>query len=75
MSNEEVVDVIETFTKKYGDVFTDPELMRILENTGHKCRIKGKSDDYFPLLLETELHESLARKAINQVGRGLCRNL
>ena len=45
------------------------EFQHILNSTRRKCEVKELSDDYFKILLESELEDYIARKRINKDGK------
>ena len=66
---EEIIGVIDEVTEETGHIFAPCELAEVLSLTGRKCQLKRTGDDYFPLLLETELKEFLISQTINGTKR------
>lgn len=62
---DELADVIDSVSGQYGYDFCAAEISWVLGLTERKCMIKGKGDEYMPLLFETELKEYLTGEAIN----------
>jgi len=48
--------------------FTPSEVANMISYTVRKCELNGKDEEYFYILLENELKDSLIRGHINRMG-------
>lgn len=62
------LEVIDRVSERLNYIFCPKEIADTVEYTIRKCEMNGKDEEYFYLLLEDELEQSLMRAYINYRG-------